>query len=727
MTKSLNIYKYDDQEYFQLAQIAESLGYTNITDIIKKISDEYKVKFKDFKGLKIPKIDPRSYLTTVEGISEIVASSDKKIDPVFFNILKSHGVNMYAKNNATNVLNKIKSIFEPEKVLYDYEFEDGLMVNIFFKESGLIVESVKDDSKIQAINDLTGFNETNWMHFDADSELFNTNLLIQEIHTKIIKSARQKYFDDEKDEGEIDYQSVIYGVQTYVEDKGDHLQYYAVGAEFCTLLGFKNPVQAVKNKVSGCNRIEFQNFNGVKNPIQKCSTLLVRIPEGIQEILLRHYDALSDDIKAFMDVFHISLVNCMVLRKEQYTLNAITNAFKTERYEYQYNVRGYRIDFLFTEYNICIEIDEFGHADRKPENERERMDVINRELGIDDTYWIRINPDDPKFEMSKDIGRINRRINQYKDEKLEREKKIHEEKLILEQQEREKIEDELKQERIKNAIESHPTRVEIEETWMKLEIIDKGKFAAPPKDYLIEKLKKYNISDIAQHYGISTNPVSKWLKQYDLNIKDFHNYDPPSKEDLVKISTNKSQTEIANHYNVTCHIVRKWLKKYDLNIYDLKLSQKQVTKNELIKLIDETSSKEELAEKLNVSEKTVDKIIQSHNIDKMPSKEELEKKLHLKSKDDLAVFYNTCRTTLRKWIKSYCLEDIRFTKSMNRPIIVTQNNIQITYESMKELEKELIMSHYKVGECIKNKEKYKGYEFRYVDDCEDVEDVEEKL
>ena len=158
MTQSLNIYKYKNKEYFQLTQILESLGYTNVTDIIQKISDEYKVKFKYFKGLKTPKIDPRSYLTTVEGISEIIASSDKKIDPVFFNILKSHGVNMYVKNKAVNVLNKIKSIFEPEKVLYDYEFEDGLMVDIFFKESGLIVESVKDDSKMKAINDLTGFN-----------------------------------------------------------------------------------------------------------------------------------------------------------------------------------------------------------------------------------------------------------------------------------------------------------------------------------------------------------------------------------------------------------------------------------------------------------------------------------------------------------------------------------------------------------------------------------------
>ena len=104
----------------------------------------------------------------------------------------------------------------------------------------------------------------------------------------------------------------------------------------------------------------------------------------------------------------------------------------------------------------------------------------------------------------------------------------------------------------------------------------------------------------------------------------------------------------------------------------------------------------------------------------------MEKNLHLKSKDELAEFYNTCRTTLRKWIKSYGLEDIRFTKTTHRPIIVIQNNIQIRYDSMIELEKELNISHSKVGKCIKNKEEYRGFEFRYADEDEStVEENEE--
>ena len=763
MTKSLNIYKYQDKDYFQVTQIAELLGYLNTSNEVQKISDEYKVKFKDFKGLKIPKIDSRYYLTTVEGISEIIASSDKKIDPVIFNILKSHGVNMYVNNKATNVLNKIKSIFEPEKVLYDYEFEDGLMVDIFFKEAGLIVESVKDDSKIQAINDLTGFNETNWMHFDADSELFNANLLIQEIHRKIIKSARKKYFDEEKDEGKIDYQSVIYGVQTYVEDKGDHLQYYAVGSEFCTLLGFKNPVQAVKNKVSGCNRIEFQNFNGVKNPVQKCSTLLVRIPEGIQEILLKHYDALSDDIKAFMDVFHISLVNCMVLRKEQYTLNVITNAFKTERYECQYNVCGYRVDFFFTEYKICIEIDEHGHADRKPENERERMDVINHKLGIDDTYWIRINPDDPKFDISKDIGRINRLINQFKDDKAELERKVFEEKLILEQQERERIEDELKQQRIKNALESHP-KVEIEIPDIKLEMDETtARIRAPPKEWLLNKLKSHTVEEISRMFGISQKPTRKWIAEYKIDLKKIQEEKKSkvwfkedvlaflseglsyneiknrmsltlskvmelmaefTKEELLEQFKTKNQTEVAMHFNMTKHNLRKLLAKYSLDTTTLNSKLPKITKEKIASLMSNNHTVGEISSILGTTVLNIEKQIKAHNILKIPSKEELEPLLLTMSKDDIAAKYKTTRTTLRKWMKIHSLDNIR-CQTVNRPIIVIQNNIQIRYDSMVELEKELNMSHSKVGKCIKNKEEYRGFAFRYADEDEDESTVEE--
>ena len=510
--------------------------------------------------------------------------------------------------------------------------------------------------------------------------------------SKIIKDDDEDDNEEKNDEDELTMYSYI--------NNGYCFEYF-VGLQITSLIGYSNVTQALSN-VSKQNKLEFRDYPGVKKPkLDPKSILITR--DGAIELLIKTRKRISQDILHLFKEFGIDTTNRKCLTKEQQTLSAIANTFKTEKIEDQFKVGSYYLDMYFPEYKIVVECDENGHADRKPYKERERMDYVNKEFDINDTHWMRYNPDEHDFDLSKVIGRIYNRIILAKKDYMDKELREF----------KEKFDDEI--------------RVDKEEKWMKLEIIDKGKFAAPPKDYLIEKLKKYNISDIAQYYGISTNPVSKWLKQYDLNIKDFHNYDPPSKEDLVKVSTNKTQTEIANHYNVSCHIVRKWLKKYDLNIYELKESQKQVTKNELIKLIDETSSKEELAEKLNVSEKTVNKIIKSHNIDKMPSKEELEKNLHLKSKDELAEFYNTCRTTLRKWIKSYGLEDIRFTKTTHRPIIVTQNNIQIRYDSMVELEKELNISHSKVGKCIKNKEEYRGFEFRYADEDESTVEEDERM
>ena len=75
----------------------------------------------------------------------------------------------------------------------------------------------------------------------------------------------------------------------------------------------------------------------------------------------------------------------------------------------------------FPDQKIVIECDENGHKDRKPFDERERMDFINNELDIDDSYWIRYNPDEYNFDLSKVIGKIYNRIILSKEEQIEKE------------------------------------------------------------------------------------------------------------------------------------------------------------------------------------------------------------------------------------------------------------------------------------------------------------------
>jgi len=109
------------------------------------------------------------------------------------------------------------------------------------------------------------------------------------------------------------------------------------------------------------------------------------------------------------------------LSKEQQTLSAIASAFKTEKIEDQFKIGNYYLDMYFPDYKIVVECDENGHVDRKPYKERERMDYVNKEFDIDDTHWIRYNPDEHDFDLSKVIGRIYNKIILIKKDNMEKE------------------------------------------------------------------------------------------------------------------------------------------------------------------------------------------------------------------------------------------------------------------------------------------------------------------
>ena len=62
----------------------------------------------------------------------------------------------------------------------------------------------------------------------------------------------------------------------------------------------------------------------------------------------------------------------------------------------QHTVGRYRIDLYLPDYKIAIEIDEHGHRDRDPHDERCREEFIKRELGC---AFFRVNPDSPDFNI----------------------------------------------------------------------------------------------------------------------------------------------------------------------------------------------------------------------------------------------------------------------------------------------------------------------------------------
>jgi very-short-patch-repair endonuclease len=192
---------------------------------------------------------------------------------------------------------------------------------------------------------------------------------------------------------------------------------YFVGFEVAALIGYASPAKVVTNNVSKCNQLVFRDFPGVKIPELNPKIILIT-RDGAIEMLLKTRKRISPDVLHILKKFNIDTTNRKCLTKEQQTLTSIANTFKTEKFEDQYKIGKYYLDLYFPEYKIVVECDENGHTDRKPENERERMDFVNKKLDIDDSNWIRFNPDEYDFDMSKVIGRVYRKINYIKEEKI---------------------------------------------------------------------------------------------------------------------------------------------------------------------------------------------------------------------------------------------------------------------------------------------------------------------
>ncbi len=212
----------------------------------------------------------------------------------------------------------------------------------------------------------------------------------------------------DKGDGEIVLNELI--VYSY-DVKHEFSEEYFVGYQIAALLGYNNPNQVIKNNVSKCNRLIFRDLpDEIKKPQLNPKTILIN-SDGAIEILLKTRKRISPDVLHILKSFGIETTNKKCLTKEQQTLSALTNAFKTEKFEDQFKVGRYYLDLYFPEYKIVVECDENGHADRKPCDERERMDFVNKELELTDDNWVRYNPDAEDFDISKVIGQIYTRIN----------------------------------------------------------------------------------------------------------------------------------------------------------------------------------------------------------------------------------------------------------------------------------------------------------------------------
>ena len=212
----------------------------------------------------------------------------------------------------------------------------------------------------------------------------------------------------DKDDGEL----VLNELSVYHYDvRHEFSEEYFVGYQISALLGYNNTKNVIKKNVSKCNQIAFRDLpeESKKPELNPKTTLINR--DGAIEILIKTRKRISPDVLHILKRFGIDTTNRKCLTKEQQTLSALTNTFKTEKFEDQFKVGRYYLDLYFPEYKIVVECDENGHTDRKPYDERVRMDYVNETLGLTDDNWIRYNPDEKDFDLSKVMGKIYIKIN----------------------------------------------------------------------------------------------------------------------------------------------------------------------------------------------------------------------------------------------------------------------------------------------------------------------------
>ena len=110
-------------------------------------------------------------------------------------------------------------------------------------------------------------------------------------------------------------------------------------------------------------------------------------------------------------------LNDVINTKEQTIINSIKYAFEGKNMQTEYSVLGYRIDLYFHKYKLAVEVDEFGHSDRNINDKIERQRALERELNW---AFIRINPDEPDFNIFREINKIHRHINQLNEVKIKK-------------------------------------------------------------------------------------------------------------------------------------------------------------------------------------------------------------------------------------------------------------------------------------------------------------------
>ena len=196
----------EEIEYFIGAEIAILLGYKNNTQAIQlNVSQVNKINFKNYLGIKEPKINSRQILINKNGIKELINKNNKTISQEIIDILKE--INIIITPDEEDVEEDVEDVEEDEEdknsILKDdlttYEYiSNGLYFEYFIgyevaallgykNTKDVIIKNVSKSNQI-LFNDYPGVKKPKLQH--------NTILITRDGAIEILLKTRKRISPD---------------------------------------------------------------------------------------------------------------------------------------------------------------------------------------------------------------------------------------------------------------------------------------------------------------------------------------------------------------------------------------------------------------------------------------------------------------------------------------------------------------------------------------------------
>ena len=182
---------------------------------------------------------------------------------------------------------------------------------------------------------------------------------------------------------------------------------YFCAKDIALALGYSNPRQACRTHVDARDRFQLKDLHASASSDLEHNagaTTYINV-KGLKNLVQKSHKPNSLELAEALGFE----VDTKYVEKEPEIVKHVRDFLDELRVatEFQKTVGRYRIDLYLPDYKLALEVDEHGHRNRDPLEERCREEFLRRALGCD---FLRVNPDAPGFNIFKVCAQLSSRI-----------------------------------------------------------------------------------------------------------------------------------------------------------------------------------------------------------------------------------------------------------------------------------------------------------------------------